>query len=122
MEFPRNTAVTDATGRTEFTCRSSEGFVLQWFIQANDTTQRQSLALGDEIRSEQAKSYCRVRNGAPGKFTLILSIQVESAQTYTCHEPGTHQERSAELILLGINTHLAVLNSYNFSYHIMLYS
>lgn len=104
MEFPKNTAVAVATNRTEFKCRSGEGYELSWFNQANNTAQRQSLTSGYEVKNDQAKSYCSIENGKRGQFDLILNIQDESAQTYTCHEPVTNQEKSAELIIMGNNS------------------
>lgn len=100
VKCPNNTAVTNTTNRAEFSCRSDEGFELEWFIQANNTVQRQNLAFGDEIKNEQAKSYCSIENKKGGEFTLILNTKDESAQTYTCQEPDTDQERSAELIII----------------------
>lgn len=77
-------------------------------MQANNTVRRQDLAFGDEIKNEQAKSYCNIENRQGGEFTLILKPQNESAQTYTCREPDTKQERSAEVIIIGNNNYVLI--------------
>lgn len=51
---------------------------------------------------QNVSSYCKVDNGMRGIYDLkVTTTIIEAAQRYICLEPGSLDEASAEIIILG---------------------
>lgn len=84
-------------------CKSDLGYYITWFGRNHDATKRQQLFDGYDLISN-AMDYCTIIEDEPGKYYLNLTNNPKAAQTYSCLEPGTFEEASADVIWLGNST------------------
>lgn len=82
-------------------CLSTFGYRLNWLTKSGNNSDRFRIFNGFYL-NKNVTSYCKVQNGAPGKYDLNITANRNAAQQYICREPGTLIEASAALIIIGM--------------------
>lgn len=84
-------------------CNSTLGFRLTWLIKKPGSSNRYEIYNGYDFVDDthNVSSYCKVKNGNPGKYELNVNGIEEAAQQYICLEPGSWMEASAEVTTIG---------------------
>lgn len=107
VEGPKNAVIFQLKWleSVEMACISDCQCNLKFFVNKGNDSEKQDLYDGYFLHS-YANSYCTVIAVEPGKVRLNLTNKPEAAQTYTCLEPGTLTEASADLIWIGDPIHI----------------
>ena len=105
MDKPRNAVVlqSQSAEAVVLACKSDCQCKLHWSVRNNHGGEDEKFYNGYFLRDD-AKSYCSVIEDEPGECDLRTNPanSTQAAQTYVCIEPGTLDEVSADIILLGM--------------------
>lgn len=100
VEAPRNEVILDWQSKAiDLACMSDRKIPLKLF-ENKDLASAELIYSGFSLTS-YAKSFCTVIVDGPGKVYLSLMNKPDAAKTYTCLEPGTLAEASADIIWIG---------------------
>lgn len=101
LKVPENAVISDwqLPEAIDMACKSDCKCPLKWYGNMNQASE-EPVYSGYSLTSD-AKSYCTVIADEPGKVYLSLMNKPDAAKTYTCLEPGTLAETSADLIWIG---------------------
>lgn len=84
-------------------CNSALGYRLTWLIKKPGYASRNEIFNGYNLINvvHNVSSYHRVVSRMPGNYELHVNATKEAGQQYICLEPGSLDEASAEVTIIG---------------------